>query len=266
MLKLRYRFLSGLLASVFLLSASFCIFMRDKYVVPVFMYHSVSPQKNPGSDALAVTPQAFEKQMRFLRERGYNVLPLARMAALVRDKKRLPPHPVVITLDDGYKDNYLYAFPVLKKYGLPATIFIITDEVGRPDRLSWEEIRQMQASGIITFGSHCLGPEPLTNIKSDDEIKKQITASKKILEEKLGVKITMFSYPEGRFNGKIRQEVAGAGYEFAVATTPGWKYPVSDVLLIKRMRISENAANPFILWFKASGFYSFFRENRRKYR
>lgn len=266
MFKLTRKVLITFLAAVLLFTAAFFGFMRDKYIIPVFMYHSVSPQQDPGSNALIVTPQAFERQMRFLKNFSYNVMPLEAVAELIRNKKKLPPRLVVITLDDGYKDNYTYAFPVLKKYALPATIFIITGEVGRPDRLSWGEIKEMQSSGFITFGSHCLGPEPLINIKSGDEVKRQIFESKRILEEKLGAPVAMFSYPEGKFNFKIKQLVADAGYKLAVATTPGIKFPASDVFLIKRMRISENAANPFILWFKASGFYSFFRENRRKYR
>lgn len=238
-------------------------FMRAKYVVPILMYHSVSPQASP-ENLLAISSQTFERQMHFLKDQGYNVIPLGSLAGLIQDKKRIPPKTICLTLDDGYKDNYIYAFDILKKYNLPAAIFIITNEVGRPDRLSWEEIKQMRDSGIITFGSHCLGPEPLTKINSEQEVKREIFDSKKILEEKLGIKVNAFSYPEGRFNSRIRQLVIDAGYTLAVSTNPGRKYPSDDIFALKRLRISSNCANSFIYWVETSGYYNFFREKRHK--
>jgi len=193
-------------------------------------------------------------------------MPLEELATLIKAKKKFSPKTVAITFDDGYKDNYTYVFPILKKYNLPATMFIIVNEVGRPqnDRLSWDEIKAMQDSGIITFGSHAIGPEPLTKIKSEEEVKRQIFDSKKILEEKLGRKINAFSYPEGRFNDFIRRLVIEAGYKLAVATNPGKNYPSDDIFVLKRLRISERSSNMFIFAIKTSGFYTFIKEYRRK--
>jgi peptidoglycan/xylan/chitin deacetylase (PgdA/CDA1 family) len=243
----------------------FAAFIRTTSVVPILMYHSVNPAASRKT-ALAVRPQTFERQMRFLRKNRYNIITLQELTGLIKDNKKVPPHTIVITLDDGYKDNYFYAFPILKKYNIAATIFIIVDEVGRPqdDRLSWDEIKIMQDSGLIVVGSHCLGPEPLTNIKSQKEVKNQIFVSKEILEKKLGKRVDVFSYPEGRFNVKIRQLVMDAGYKAAVATHPGKRYPSNDVFALKRLRISENAANMFIFWVETSGYYTFMREAHKK--
>jgi peptidoglycan/xylan/chitin deacetylase (PgdA/CDA1 family) len=239
--------------------------IRGKYVLPIVMYHSVSPSASRQT-MLAVKPETFERQMRFLRDNRYNVITLEELVALIKDKKKIPPRTIVITLDDGYRDNYTYAFPVLKKYGLCATIFIIVDEVGRPqnDRLNWNQIKAMQDSGLIVFGSHALGPEPLNKIKSEEEVKNQVFLSKQILEQKLGKKVYAFSYPEGRFNPKIRQLVIDAGYKVAVATNPGKRYPGDDVFALKRLRISENASNLFVFWVETSGFYTFIKEARKK--
>ncbi len=241
------------------------VFFRQQYVVPILMYHSVSPEVRK-ENRLSVSVDTFERQMRFLKERKYNVLPLEELSALIRDKRKIPPHTVAITFDDGYKNNYTCAFPILKKYNLAATIFIIINEVGRSqnDRLSWEEIRAMKDSGLIFIGSHTLGPEPLINIKSESEIRKQIFDSKRILEEKLGCPVVIFSYPEGRFNDKIKQFVKGAGYQFAVATNPGKKVDNKDIYALKRLRVSENTGNLFTFWLQTSGFYNFIRENRKK--
>jgi peptidoglycan/xylan/chitin deacetylase (PgdA/CDA1 family) len=234
--------------------------LRQEYVVPIIMYHSVNPKSDPVMNRLIVSPKTFEWQMRFLKEQRYNVLPLEALVKLIKEKK-IPPKTIAITFDDGYKDNYAYVFPVLKKYNLSATIFIIVNEVGRPqaDRLSWDEIKAMQESGLITFGSHTLGPEPLINIKSKEEVKMQIFDSKKILEEKLSRKVNLFSYPEGMFDAGTRQLVIDAGYLAAVATKPGKRYHACDVFALKRVRISENASNTLIFAVETSGFYTFMK-------
>lgn len=241
-------------------------FLRKNYIAPIIMYHSINPQPNPAIKRLIVSPRTFERQARFLKEHKYNILPLEYLAGLIKDKKKIPSRALAITFDDGYRDNYTYAFPVLKKYNLPATIFIIVDEIGRPqgDRLSWAEIKEMQNSGLITFGSHCLGPEPLVNIKSEEELRKQIFGSKRILDEELGQPVTIFSYPGGMFNARIKKLVKEAGYKFAVATLPGKKFASDDVFLLKRLRISERDSNLLIFRFKTSGFYTSLKESRRK--
>ncbi|MCX5711584.1 MAG: polysaccharide deacetylase family protein [Candidatus Omnitrophica bacterium] len=249
-------FLVLIFAAVLTVSA----FLHDKYALPIMMYHSVNPRSIPGMNLLIVKPETFERQMQFLKNHRYNVVRLDDAAAMIRDKKCIPFRTVAITFDDGYKDNYIYAFPILKKYGLPATIFIIINEVSKPNRLSWKEIEEMQASGLITFGSHTLSSTPLIDYKSDIEVKRQIVESKKILEEKLGRHISAFSYPEGRFNDKVKQIVIDAGYELAVATSPGRKHPANDIYLLKRLRISENAENLFVLWFETTGFYKYLKE------
>lgn len=241
----------------------FLNFIRGKYVVPILMYHSVQPNA-PLENRLAVSPPAFERQMRFLSRHQYKVLTLEELASLMLEKKKIPKRAVAITFDDGYKDNYAYAFNILKKYNIPATLFVIVQEVGRSDRLSWEEILKMQNSGLVTIGSHALGPDPLTKIKTDEELKRQIADSKKILEQKLGREVNLFSYPEGYFNAKIRQAVIAAGYSAAVATNPGKRYPSDDVFALKRLRISQNAANPLVFWIETCGYYTFIKERRKK--
>ena len=255
------------LITFFSLIAIFLIFsvnfIRGKYVAPIAMYHSVTPFAAP-QNRLAITDATFDRQMHFLKSRRYNVVPLETLAAMIREKKKIPPKTVSITFDDGYKDNYIYAFPILKKYNLPATLFIITDEVGRPDRVSWAEVKEMQDSGLVTIGSHTLGPDPLTKYKTKEEVKRQIFDSKKLLEEKLGRQVNTFSYPEGRFTDWIRQLVVDAGYKCAVATNPGKKFSSDDIFALKRLRISANCHNLFVYWVETSGYYNLMREYRHK--
>jgi peptidoglycan/xylan/chitin deacetylase (PgdA/CDA1 family) len=251
--------IAGFLIAGFTLAA----FLRRIYVAPVLMYHAITPLARP-NNRLEITPVAFERQMRFLKKHKYNVIPLEKLAELIREKKKIPPRSLAITLDDGYRDNFTYAFPILKKYNLPATVFPIFREIGRPqqDRLSWEEIKTMQDSGLVTFGSHALGPEPLVNIKSEGSLKSEIFDSRKLLEEKLGKEVACFSYPEGMFNAHIRQLVKDAGYKLAVTTSPGRKFADNDIFALKRLRISANCGNLFIFWFESSGIYTFIKEKR----
>lgn len=244
-------------------------FIRQQYVVPIIMYHQILANPKP-EYRLAVSVKAFQRQMHFLKKHRYNVVPLETLADLIKEKKKIPRRTVAITFDDGYKNQYTYAYHILKKYNLPANFFIIINEVGRRnkwgirDRLSWKQIKEMRDSGIISFGSHCLGPEPLINIKLEQVIKKEISYSKKIMEEKLNQPITIFSYPEGKFNDKIRQLVIDAGYKLAVTTNPGKSFPNDDIFALKRLRISSTANNLFVFWIETSGYYNFIREQRRK--
>ena len=239
--------------------------IRPHYTVPILMYHSVRPDALP-ENRLTVSTATFEKQMRFLVADRYNVVPLEEIAGLLSQKKRIPAKTVAITFDDGYIDNYTYAYPILKKYNLPATIFIIVQEVSRRqnDRLSWDQILEMQRCGFISFGSHAIGADPLFKMKTKEALRAQIFDSKKILEEKLGRPVIAFSYPEGMFTEEIKQLVKDAGYKLAVATNPGRKSSDSDIYALKRMRISSSADNLFVFWAQASGYYTSFKEYKRK--
>lgn len=243
------------------------VFFKHNYVAPIIMYHSVNPHADQ-RNRLAITPDTFERQMRFLKNNHYNVISLEALSRLIKEKKRIPSRTIAITFDDGYRDNYVYAFPVLKKYNLCATLFIIVNEVGRPqaDRLNWDEIKAMQGSGIISVASHGLGPDPLIKIKSEGELRREIFESKRILQEKLSADINAFSYPEGMFDAKIRQLVIDAGYTLAVATNPGPEYPDDDIFALKRLRISENASNMFVFAVETSGFYTFMKEFKKTHR
>lgn len=243
------------------------ILVRQRYIAPIIMYHYVHYGAQ-AKDKLVVTPETFQRQMRFLKERHYNVIPLEALAVLIKEKRKIPARTIAITIDDGHKDNYNHIFPVLKKYNLPATMFVIVNEIGRSqnDRLSWGEIKEMQDSGLISFGSHALGPEPLVNIKSDEEIKRQVFESKKLLEEKLGKEVKIFSYPEGLFNAKIKKMVMEAKYLAAAATSPGISSPSGDIFALKRLRISQNAGNLFIFYIQASGYYGPVREFQRSFK
>jgi peptidoglycan/xylan/chitin deacetylase (PgdA/CDA1 family) len=102
-------------------------------------------------------------------------------------------------------------------------------------------------------------------IKSEGERRRQIADSKRILEQKLKRPVTMFSYPAGLFNSRVRSLVIDAGYKLAVATSPGRDYPSDDIYALKRLRISHTSDNLFVFWFETSGIYTFFKESKNYY-
>jgi peptidoglycan/xylan/chitin deacetylase (PgdA/CDA1 family) len=130
--------------------------------------------------------------------------------------------------------------------------------------LTWEQIRAMRDSGLISFGSHTLNHPYLVDVKSAEELKKELIDSRKALEEKLGLPVNVFCYPAGGFNSSVRQAVIDAGYSVALATNPGRDFADDDLFAFKRLRISENAANLFVFWVESSGYYNMMRESKRK--
>jgi len=240
------------------------IFLSSVYVPAILMYHSVGdPQAatlDGYADKLNVTPETFENQMRFLKEHNYNVIPLNKMVERIRTKERIPHKTVAITFDDGLKNNFTNAYPILKKYGLPATIFVAVDFVGGKKFLTWNQIREMQENGI-SIGSHTMSHKWLT-LRDKGEPEKEIFESKAVLERVTGKKIYMLSYPLGRHNEETKRIVKEAGYIGAVATNPGPKKPKDDIYALKRVRISMSSASMLVFRIETSGYYTFIKEVR----
>ncbi len=233
------------------------------YVVPILMYHSINPVSNEEYKALIVAPENFKRQMEFLSRNRYNVISLDELAGILNSKKRIPGKTVCITFDDGYADNYEYAYPVLKKLNIPAEIFVMTDSIDKKDYLTTGQIQEMVKNGI-DIGSHTK-----THFRLDgrdmDRAREEIFGSKKALEGITAGKADFFCYPGGWFTKDVRQLVIDAGYKGAVATNPGRKYPKDDVYAMKRIRIAKPANNLFVFWFETSGYYTWIKEHRARH-
>lgn len=239
------------------------LFLRTKYINPVLMYHYVLDTELAKKDKRIVTPETFEKQIRFLKVNDYNVISLEEFAKFLKEKKGLPKNTVVLTFDDGHLDNYENAYPILKKYKLPATMFVIVDDLSKPNFVTEEQIREMSDSGLITIASHTLTEPHLPTLANKNRLRREVHDSKRKLEAILNKPVNCFSYPIGGFNKEIRQMVIDAGYTVAVTTSPGLYYPNNDSFAIKRVRISESSKSLFIFWFESSGLYKYLLEVRK---
>ena len=204
--------------AIFILIFLICVLPSQVFAqqkVPILIYHSIDEYKGQGSQELYVTPENFEKQMIYLRDHGYTLLTFDRWEDLSKVNK-----PIFITFDDGYKNN-LNAFNILQKlqteqFKPTGTIFVISDFIGRSNRLSESDLKMMANSGIISIQSHTSTHPDLTKIKNfEDELK----GSKDKIQKITGKPVIALAYPYGNFNNKIVEETKKY-YSFGITTTP----------------------------------------------
>jgi peptidoglycan/xylan/chitin deacetylase (PgdA/CDA1 family) len=226
------------------------------------MYHYVN---NSGS-SLSVTPEAFEKQMKYLRDHNYHVISLDAFVDGKRSGRKFAHNTVVITFDDGQRDNYTNAFPVLKEYDMPATIFLITQSIGQRDSfLTWEQVKEMSADGLIDFGAHTQHNVYLPDADMET-ITAEVTGSKRDIEQRLGEPAHHFCYPSGGFTPEAKHIVKQAGYLSALTTNRGYDRENDDLYELMRVKVTDSdAMEPFHFWGKLSGYYNLFRSAKSGY-
>jgi len=233
------------------------IFLRNFfYEVPILNYHHVTAYCSD-KPFICVSPKSFQKQMDFISRYRYKVISLEELVNALSKKQTLPHNAVVITFDDGSEDIYRNAFAVLKKNRFPATVFVITDLVGKEEFLSWEQLRQMQGQGI-DIASHTKTHLYLPQA-NEQQLIQEIFGSKKELEDKLGRKITLFSYPVGGHNLRAMELVKKAGYIGACVTNRAKASKPLNLFEIRRIKMTEDSDNPVVMWVKLSGIYNLFR-------
>ncbi|MGD0337595.1 MAG: polysaccharide deacetylase family protein [Bacteroidota bacterium] len=241
-----------------------------KREIPVLMYHRVTEGVPPRTKyGIYVTTSEFEQQLSFLERKRFTTLTYYDLAKIFALRQPLPRNPVILTFDDGYEDNFLNAFPILQRHSMKAVIFLlgnrsITSNVwdmqnGEPEvnLLNDEQIRLMAEYGI-EFGSHSMDHRRLTEL-SVEEAQNDVTASKLLLEKRLGKEIISFAYPYGAINEQVKECICRAGYEFGIATDSGpWNF-WSDLFQIRRIPIFPGTGL-FTYWKKISGWYNRYKE------
>ena len=201
----------------------------------IFCYHLlVDKVRYPGTE---ITPAAFEAQMKELKDRGITVISMQDLLAWKRGEKNIPPRCAVITFDDGYKSQYEVAWPILKKYGYPFTMFIYTEGVrggslGGGGAITWEQLADMRDNGVdieahsathqdLREGHAITLASPggkktrtkLTGPQYEQWVQNEVVGCKQLLEQRLGIKINCFAVPFGNYNEHVKELARNAGYE-----------------------------------------------------
>ena len=211
--------------------------------VLVLNYHKIENNNH----SLSVPPWDFETQMKYLADHGYTSISPDELYAALAGEAKLPDSPVLITFDDGYRDNYENAFPILKKYKLKATIFVITDFLGKRERyLTWDQAREMEKHGI-SIQSHTVDHKPMTDL-SDEQLRWELVESKKKAEAELGHEVSYVAYPTGTYNLHIAEMVREAGYKGAFTIKYGDVDAATNIYAIERVPIfhTDNTNRDFL--------------------
>ena len=187
--------------------------------------------------SLAVRPDDFDTQMKYLSENGYHTISPDELYESLAGTGELPDNPVMITFDDGYEDNYVNAYPILKKYGFKATIFVVTSFLDKNKKgyMSWDQAREMDANGI-SIQSHTVDHKSMTDL-TDDQLRMELVDSKKKAEKELGHPVNYMAYPTGTYNLHIAQMVKEAGYKAAFTIKYGNVDKASNIYALERVPI-----------------------------
>src|SRR3989344_2500760 len=188
--------------------SGYCLF------VPVLLYHHIQPQAEAirkEQMSLSVDSGFFEKQMQYLLKNGYNAINAAALVNALLSRTPLPSKSILVTIDDGYKDNFVYAFPVLQKYHITANFMIAAGLIGGSDYMSWDDINQLKQSGPAYFINHTWSHFAVSN-GSTDKIQYEILTGRKQLEENTGQTVNIFAYPYGTFNNNAISMLQSGGF------------------------------------------------------
>ena len=210
--------------------------------VPILVYHQFT-ERNRSRQKLEITKRRFSEQMQYLRDRGYRVIRLSELARFFDQAADIPPKSVVITMDDGYRSIYDVAFPILKEFGYPATVFIYSEFVGAGAGLSWDQMREMVASGLIDVQPHSKTHSNLTKLNAKDRagyassVRKEIRDPTTRISRKLGKRAYSFTYPYGATNDAIVKELRRQGFQMGMTVKRGSNPAFASAYRLRRSQI-----------------------------
>ncbi|WP_395344330.1 polysaccharide deacetylase family protein [Ningiella sp. W23] len=226
----------------------------DRYqLIPVLCYHQFT------DDPSKVKPMVlhvddFKKQMAYLQENGYSVITLEQLSAFVNGELSIPEKSVVITIDDGYKSFYEYAFPILEQYQFDATVFIYPDFVGGRLSLTWKQLNQLEAHPLISIESHSNTHDNLKRRESDpnlnrylDRLEQEVITPQRYFDRRLNKQTQFFAYPFGDTSRELIDLLDKQDYELAFTVERGSNAAYSPEFLMKRnMIFGGRSFNDFV--------------------
>ena len=216
--------------------------------LPIIMYHYVEYVKDPGDTirkSLDIVPSAFEAQLKVLSEGGYKTYFVKEIPDILLGKTKYDNQGVILSFDDGYEDFYTSVLPLLKKYNVKATLYIVLDFIGRKGFLNEKELSEIVSSGLVEIGSHTLNHRYLKELPVDIQ-KQEIFQSKEELEKLFKVPVTTFAYPYGAYDDNTIKLVKEASYSAAVSVIKGEEQSNNNLFSLYRIRAGSATGNNMI--------------------
>jgi peptidoglycan/xylan/chitin deacetylase (PgdA/CDA1 family) len=211
--------------------------------VPILCYHQFT-DKTEGRNSMILPRHKFEAQMEFLVQNGYQVLSLRDVRAFLKGNKALPDKSVAITIDDGYENFFSVAYPILKKYNFPSTLFIYPDFVGGGQGLKWSQVEVLHEDPIVDIQSHSkshdsLSPRPGGEAPDDyyERLIVEVETTDQILNRKIGRPAEYFAYPYGNSSLELVNMLERNGYELALTVKKGGNPTFASPYLMRRTMV-----------------------------
>lgn len=220
----------------------FATFPDGRVPLPILMYHRLAElpaDADASTREWTTAPANFRAHIRFLIHHGYHVVPLEDLLDYLEHHTPLPPRPVAITFDDGYRDFAEVAWPALEETSMPATVFLIPSHAGYGAFLTWDQLAALAKEGV-TFGSHTLAHVRLKGLE-EEELRRQLRDSRQVLEERLGASISVVSYPYGAFDSQVVQVAEEVGYRAGVTINPSRYQRRSGIFTLSRLHLPYDA-------------------------
>lgn len=207
--------------------------------VPILCYHRFGDH----GDRLEVSAEQFREQLSYLKEHGYRVIPMSDLREFLHGDRALPKRAVVLTIDDGHRSIYRIAFPLLKEYGYPATLFVYSDYIDHGG-LRWRELDEMVESGLITVQSHSKTHDNLTRRRLGEtesryrrRLREEVNGPTALLRRRLGRKVEFYAYPYGDTDPRVIRELQVNGLHLGLTVQPHANPAFAYPYLLRRIMI-----------------------------
>jgi len=207
--------------------------------IPIITYHYIEIVKDQSDlirKSLAISPADLKKEILELKNQGYRFIFVKDIPDLLNQKPLPSGKFVALTFDDGYRDFYTDAFPVIKEASIKVTVFVISSFINYKNYMTEEQIKNILESGLVEIGAHSMNHYDLTSA-NQELLQAQIQGSKNSLEQKFGIKVLSFAYPYGQFNDQTASMVKKTGYTSAVSDIQGATQSLDNIFFLSRIRV-----------------------------
>lgn len=229
---------------------------QETFRIPILMYHYVEyvkDLKDLTRQKLNIVPHIFDSQLKTLKDAGYTFLTARDVGFIIDGKKKLPEKPIVITFDDGHWDLATDVLPILQKYNVYATAYIIPGFTGQSDFMTEAQMREVIKSGLVEIGAHTVHHISLKG-QTRGEVEKEVVGSKRMLEDTYHISVVSFAYPNGSFDEQAAEVTKEAGFTTGVSTIPGVIQHQANRYFLYRLRPGDQTGEQLLHYLSESTF------------